>query len=263
MSEIVPFRGLVYKNGLKENMDRLTAPPYDIISKEAQKEFYAMDPNNVIRLELPIPPDKETPGNNRYTEARKELDRMRREGILVVDPQPAIYPYSMTYKDPYTRKERTIRGLVARIRLEEWEKKVVYPHEKTLAGPKEDRMSLFKETQAAFSQIFCLYPDPAASVVKKLYASASPRFQAKDQDGVVHALMSVTDPAVLAEVQQYFSKVPLFIADGHHRYETYLAYRNFRRSQEPDAGPNAPFEFITVFLAALEDENLTVLPTVQ
>ncbi|KGA94773.1 DUF1015 domain-containing protein [Leptospirillum ferriphilum] len=261
MSEIVPFRGLVYKNGLKENMDRLTAPPYDIISKEAQKEFYAMDPNNVIRLELPIPPDKETPGNNRYTEARKELDRMRREGILVVDPQPAIYPYSMTYKDPYTRKERTIRGLVARIRLEEWEKKVVYPHEKTLAGPKEDRMSLFKETQAAFSQIFCLYPDPAASVVKKLYASASPRFQAKDQDGVVHALMSVTDPAVLAEVQQYFSKVPLFIADGHHRYETYLAYRNFRRSQEPDAGPNAPFEFITVFLAALEDENLTVLPT--
>ena len=85
MSEIVPFRGLVYKNGLKENMDRLTAPPYDIISKEAQKEFYAMDPNNVIRLELPIPPDKEGPGNNRYTEARKELDRMRKEGVLVVD----------------------------------------------------------------------------------------------------------------------------------------------------------------------------------
>lgn len=261
MAELVPFRGLVYKSGLKESMDRLTAPPYDIISKEAQKDFYAMDPNNVIRLELPIPPVTESPENNRYTEARKELDRMRKEGVLVIDSQPSIYPYSMTYKDPYTRKERTIKGLIARIRLEEWEKKVVYPHEKTLAGPKEDRMSLFKETRAAFSQIFCLYPDPTASVVEKLYASATPKFQATDHDGVVHSLMSVTDPSVLADVQKYFAKVSLFIADGHHRYETYLAYRNFRRSQDPEGGPDAPYEFITVFLAALEDSNLTVLPT--
>jgi uncharacterized protein (DUF1015 family) len=261
MAELVPFRGLVYSSEMKDDMDRLTAPPYDIISKEAQKDFYAANPNNVIRLELPIPPDIESPESNRYTEARKELNRMRREGVLVVDSQPAIYPYSMTYKDPYTRKDRTIKGLVARIRLEEWEKKVVYPHEKTLSGPKEDRMSLFKETQAAFSQIFCLYPDPSGSIVERLYAAATPKFRATDQDGVVHSLMSVTDSGILSDVQKYFAKVPLFIADGHHRYETYLAYRNFRRSQDPGAGPDAPYEFITVFLAALEDSNLTVLPT--
>ena len=159
MAELVPFQGLVYKSELANRMGKLTAPPYDIISKEAQKDFYAADPNNVIRLELPIPPTTETPENNRYTLARKELERMRKEGVLVLDPSPSIYPYSMTYQDPYSRKERTIKGLVARIRLEEWEKKVVYPHEKTLAGPKEDRMALFKETQAAFSQIFCLYPE--------------------------------------------------------------------------------------------------------
>ncbi|MHB1926085.1 MAG: DUF1015 domain-containing protein [Leptospirillum sp.] len=261
MAELVPFQGLVYKSELANRMGKLTAPPYDIISKEAQKDFYAADPNNVIRLELPIPPTTETPENNRYTQARKELDRMRKEGVLVLDSRPSIYPYSMTYQDPYSRKERTIKGLVARIRLEEWEKKVVYPHEKTLAGPKEDRMALFKETQAAFSQIFCLYPDPEATIAQKLYAKATPKFQATDQDGVVHSLLSVTDPATLEEVRKYFAKVPLFIADGHHRYETYLAYRNFRRSQNQQAGPDAPFEYITVFLAALEDPNLTVLPT--
>ncbi|MHB1606828.1 MAG: DUF1015 domain-containing protein [Leptospirales bacterium] len=261
MAELIPFQGLVYHEKLKDKMDRLTAPPYDIISKEAQKGFYEMDPNNVIRMELPIPPVSETPSNNRYTEARRELDRMRSEGVLVLDGKPAIYPYSMTYSDPFTKKERTIRGLVARIRLEEWEKKVVYPHEKTLAGPKEDRMALFKATEAAFSQIFCLFSDPDGKVVNSLYEKAVPRFRSTDQDGVRHTLSSVTDPATLKSVQDHFARIPLFIADGHHRYETYLAYRNFRREQNPSAGPDAPHEFITVFFAGLEDPNLTVLPT--
>ncbi len=261
MAELIPFKGLVYREGLKDKMDRLTTPPYDIISKEAQKGFYEMDPNNVIRMELPIPPASETPDQNRYVDARKALDRMRSEGVLVLDSVPAIYPYSMTYQDPFTKKERTIRGLVARIRLEEWEKKVVYPHEKTLAGPKVDRMALFKATEAAFSQIFCLFSDPKGEVVDRLYDKAVPRFSATDQDGVRHALSSVTDPETVKFVQEHFSRIPLFIADGHHRYETYLAYRNFRREQNPNAGPDAPFEFITVFFAGLEDPNLTVLPT--
>lgn len=261
MAELIPFRGLVYREDLKQSMDQLTTPPYDIISKEAQDAFYKKDPNNVIRLELPIPPTPETPDRNRYTEARKEFDRMTSEGVLTVDPTPAIYPYSMTFSDPFTKKERMIRGLIARIRLEEWDKKVVYPHEKTLAGPKEDRMALFKATQASFSQIFCLYADPKGEVVKRLYDKAEPRFSSTDQDGVRHALSSVTDPDTVAFVREYFSRIPLFIADGHHRYETYLAYRNYRRQNERSADPSAPYEYITVFLAALDDPALTVLPT--
>jgi uncharacterized protein (DUF1015 family) len=261
VAELIPFRGLVYREDLKQSMDRLTTPPYDIISKEAQDAFYRKDPNNVIRLELPIPPSPETPERNRYTEARRELDRMRSEGVLTVDAVPAIYPYSMTFSDPFTKQERTIRGLIARIRLEEWDKKVVYPHERTLAGPKEDRMALFKATEASFSQIFCLYSDPKGDVVQKLYEKAVTRFSAIDGDGVRHVLSSVSEPSTVSSVQDFFSRIPLFIADGHHRYETYLAYRNFRRKTASSPDPSAPYEYITVFLAALEDPSLTVLPT--
>ncbi len=261
MADLIPFKGLVYADSLKSSMDLLTTPPYDIISKEAQKAFYDKHPDNVIRLELPIPPDPETPDDNRYLRARKELDRMISSGVLRIDEQPALYPYSMTFRDPLTGNGRTIRGFVGRIRLEEWEKKIVYPHERTLQGPKEDRMALFKATACSFSQIYLLYPDARREIMGALEKQAHERFRATDGDGVVHTLSAVTDKGTISAVVDSFSKKSLFIADGHHRYETYLAYRNYRRSLESSPNPNAPYEFVTVFLAALEDENLSVLPT--
>ena len=128
MADLIPFKGLVYADSLKGSMDQITTPPYDIISKEAQKAFYDRHPDNVIRLELPIPPDPESSNDNRYIRAKKDLDRMMASGSLRIDDQPALYPYSMTFKDPLSGTNRTIRGFVARIRLEEWEKKIVYPH---------------------------------------------------------------------------------------------------------------------------------------
>ncbi len=261
MADLIPFKGLVYADSLKPSMDRLTTPPYDIISKEAQKAFYDKNPDNVIRLELPIPPDPETPEDNRYTRARKDLDRMISSGVLKIDEYPALYPYSMTFRDPLTTTDRTIRGFVGRIRLEEWEKKIVYPHERTLQGPKEDRMALFKATACSFSQIYLLYPDADREIMGLLEKMAKERFRSTDGDGVVHTLSAVTDRATLDAVVRSFARKSLFIADGHHRYETYLAYRNYRRSLESSPNPSAPYEFVTVFLAALEDENLSVLPT--
>jgi len=261
LADLIPFKGLVYADSLKSSMDRLTTPPYDIISKEAQKAFYDKHPDNVIRLELPIPPDPETPEDNRYTRARKDLDRMISSGVLKIDEDPALYPYSMTFRDPLTGSDRTIRGFVGRIRLEEWEKKIVYPHERTLQGPKEDRMALFKATSCSFSQIYLLYPDAQREIMGLLEKKAKERFRSTDGDGVVHTLSAVTDKATIDAVVGSFARKSLFIADGHHRYETYLAYRNYRRSLEASPNPNAPYEFVTVFLAALEDENLSVLPT--
>ena len=261
MADLIPFKGLVYADSLKDSMDQLTTPPYDIISKEAQKAFYERHPDNVIRLELPIAPDPETPEDNRYVRAKKELDRMRQSGVLKVDDQPALYPYSMTFRDPLTGTERTIHGFVGRIRLEEWEKKIVYPHERTLQGPKEDRMALFKATACSFSQIYLLYPDSRREIMGLLEKHSRERFRAKDGDGVLHTLGAVTNKGAIEAVVASFAKKALFIADGHHRYETYLAYRNYRRSLVSNPDPNAPYEFVTVFLAALEDENLSVLPT--
>jgi len=261
LADLIAFKGLVYADSLKGSMDQLTTPPYDIISKESQKAFYEKHPDNVIRLELPMAPDPETPEDNRYLRAKKELDRMMRSGVLKIDDQPALYPYTMTFRDPLTGTERTIRGFVGRIRLEEWEKKIVYPHERTLQGPKEDRMALFKATACSFSQIYLLYPDSRREIMGLLEKNSRERFRAKDADGVLHTLGAVTDREVLDAVVGSFAKKSLFIADGHHRYETYLAYRNYRRSLVSSPDPNAPYEYVTVFLAALEDENLSVLPT--
>ncbi len=242
-------------------MDQLTTPPYDIISKEAQEEFYRKDPNNVIRLELPKAVDGESSSNNRYVNAASDLERMRKEGVLGEDPKPAFYTYKMTYRFGPANEPRTVEGFIGRVRLEEWEKKVVYPHERTLAGPKEDRMALFRATKASFSQIYCVYSDSSAKVMNSLASAAVPRFRCVDSDGVIHEMGAVTDPKVLSSVSSFFPSAPLFIADGHHRYETYLAYRNERRLAEPNAGPDAPFEFVTVFLVAMENPGLTVLPT--
>jgi len=261
LADLIPFNGLVYAESLKSSIGNLTTPPYDIISKEAQKAFYDKHPDNVIRLELPIPPDPETPESNRYTRAKKDLDRMLASKVLTVDPVPALYPYTMTFTDPLTGGSRKIQGFVGRIRLEEWEKKIVYPHERTLQGPKEDRMALFKATACSFSQIYLLYPDATREIMALLGAKSAERFRCTDADGVLHELGAVTDSAVLSQVVDLFRKKSLYIADGHHRYETYLAYRNYRRSLEATPDPNAPYEFVTVFLAAMEDENLSVLPT--
>ena len=261
LADLIPFNGLVYAESLKGSIGDLTTPPYDIISKEAQKAFYEKNPNNVIRLELPMAPDPETPESNRYTRARADLDRMLSSGVLTVDSAPALYPYTMTFKDPLTGNSRRIQGFVGRIRLEEWEKKIVYPHERTLQGPKEDRMALFKATSCSFSQIYLLYPDATREVIGLLAPKSVERFRCTDSDNVLHELGAVTDAATLARVTEIFRKKSLYIADGHHRYETYLAYRNYRRSLETSPNPNAPYEFVTVFLAAMEDENLSVLPT--
>ena len=261
LADLIPFNGLVYAESLKGSIGDLTTPPYDIISKEAQKAFYEKNPNNVIRLELPMAPEPETPESNRYTRARADLDRMLSSGVLTVDPVPALYPYTMTFKDPLTGNSRKIQGFVGRIRLEEWEKKIVYPHERTLQGPKEDRMALFKATSCSFSQIYLLYPDATREIMGLLAPKSVERFRCTDSDNVLHELGAVTDAAILARVTEIFRKKSLYIADGHHRYETYLAYRNYRRSLETSPNPNAPYEFVTVFLAAMEDENLSVLPT--
>jgi len=261
LADLIPFKGLVYSDSLKESMDRLTTPPYDIISKEAQKAFYDRHPDNVIRLELPLPPETETPEDNRYIRAKQDLDRMIKAGTLRIDDTPSLYTYSMTFRDPLSGINRTIRGFVGRIRLEEWEKKVVYPHERTLQGPKEDRMALFKATGCSFSQIYCLYPDKDKKIMGLLSSHSQKRFQCKDGDDVLHEFGGVTDKSTIDAVVSSFAKESLFIADGHHRYETYLAYRNYRRSLESTPNPQASYEFVTVFLASLEDENLSVLPT--
>ena len=261
LADLIPFKGLIYSDSFRNSMEQVTTPPYDIISKEAQKAFYDRHPDNVIRLELPIPPATETPENNRYTNAKKDLDRMIHSGALRVDDAPSFYCYSMTFRDPLSGSDRTIRGFVGRIRLEEWEKKIVYPHERTLQGPKEDRMALFKATGCSFSQIYCLYPDKDKEIMALLGKQSKERFRCKDGDNVMHELGSVRDKATIDAVVSAFSKKSLFIADGHHRYETYLAYRNYRRSLEASPDPQASYEFVTVFLAALEDENLSVLPT--
>ena len=191
-----------------------------------QDRLYDASPYNVIRLEL----NREEPGDdaeqNRYTRAARFLKDWQRQGVLREDPHPALYVYHQTFEVegiPYTRK-----GFLARVRLEPFGRGQIYPHEQTLSGPKADRLELFQATRFNLSPIFGLYPDPAAEVLQAVEAGMTDRtpLEATDHLGVVNRLWPVLDPRAHTAVQGLMGPRPIFIADGHHRYETGLKYRD-------------------------------------
>lgn len=258
---IVPFRGIRYDLSQKE-LSEVTAPPYDVINEEGQKRLYARDPHNVIRLILGRQFPKDTETDNRYTRAAADLQAWIKEGVLKRDAEPSftLYEQEFTLKDG-TRHVR--RGFLALRRLEEFGKGKIQPHEKTLAGPKADRLLLTKACRANLSPIFSLYSDSE----RALAAVLAPHFQKepfadfKDDDGVRQRLWRVTDPLLFRKTNEIVGQKNLFIADGHHRYETALAYREWMRAQNPDAPEDAPFNYVLMFFSDMEDPGLVILPT--
>ena len=250
MATVKAFKALRFTQKAGD-ISELVCPPYDIISEEERREYIEKNPCNIIRLELP----KE--GSDPYAEAEKVLCDWRDNGLMEKDGQEGLYIYEIQFK--VNGVESTVSGLVSRVKLEEFSKGVVLPHEQTLSKAKEDRLNLMKATNCNFSQIYSLYMDGGkifdlCEQQKKRPADIT----ARDRDGLVHRLWVVTDPEFIKAVEQGFEDKKLYIADGHHRYETALNYRNFLR-QEGKATPDS--EYIMMFLADMEQKGLYVLPT--
>lgn len=260
MPTIQAFRGLRYDLGHVGSLSDVVTPPYDVIGPEFQDELYKKHPANFIRLEL----NREEPGDNdnsnKYTRAAKFLRNWRQEGVLQVDPDPALYVYHQTFTTE--SGEFTRRGFMCRVRLERFGEGKIYPHEETHAGAKADRLLLTKATKANLSQIFGLYPDPenvAQNLLEQATIGVTP-LMATDHLGVVHKMWPVTDVGVLQKVAAIMDAKPMFIADGHHRYETACNYRDFLAEQGP-LDPNHPANFVLTQCVSMNDPGLLVLPT--
>ena len=261
MAQILPFKALRYNPQVK--LEDVVTQPYDKITEAMQARYYERSPHNLVRIILGKRQETDTPNFNVYKRAAEYLHDWRSCGILQQDPEPSLYLYSQTFTVPGTRDVAERRGLIALCRLSPYNEGVVFPHEHTLAKPREDRLNLLRATRAHFGQIFMLYNDPQAEVERLLVPSAEeePEISVLDEYEVLHRVWRVSDPARIASAQHAMRDKKLLIADGHHRYETALAYRSECRERSPNAGPDAPHELVMMTLVRMESRGLVILPT--
>ena len=249
MAELEPLWTLHYNLARTGGLQDVVAPPYDVIDEHEREELEARSPYNVVHIDLPR-------GNgDRYEHAAMELSAWRREGVIVADDQPALWPLAQEYTGP-DGKRRTRRGFLARVRVTEYGAGRIRPHERTHPGPKEDRLRLTRATRTNLSPIFSLFSDPSGAAWSALepLTEAPPWAETTDGDGTVNRLWRVEDPVAIEVVKRTVAPAELLIADGHHRYETARVYAD-------EVGGEGPQRFVLMCLVALQDPGLTVFPT--
>jgi uncharacterized protein (DUF1015 family) len=248
MADVQPLRALHYDLTRAGALGEVIAPPYDVIDAAQRAALAARSPHNVVEIDLPS-------GEDPYAHAGELFEQWQRDGVLVRDDQPALWPLEQRYRGP-DGELRTRRGFFARVRVEDYGAGRIRPHERTHPGPKEDRLRLTRATRANLSAIFALYSDPQGAAYGALAAAtnAAPWGEAIDADGTVHRLWRCEDPVAIAAAQQALASAELLIADGHHRYETARAYAE-------ELGGEGEHRFVLMCLVALEDPGLTIFPT--
>lgn len=264
MADILPFRGILYNQEKVKDLSRIVTPPYDIISPEEQETFHNRDEHNMIRLDLGREFPEDNGHNNRYTRAAAYFSDWLSKGILTEDPAPSIYFYELTYSSVRSRPQKVMKGFVALCRLEDFGSGTVVPHEYTLSKPKSDRLNLLRACKANFSLIFSLYSSPNSKIndsIQEDIGDAGPRIDVTDNNNVRHRVWSVTDPAVINLVKEEIQGHTVYIADGHHRYEASLNYRNEARAKGGVSGKGAPYDYVMMYFANMNEPGLTVLPT--
>lgn len=262
MADIQPFRAYRYDTNRVALKDVLTQP-YDKISPEAQKKYYAASLYNLIPVEKGLSFPEDTPQNNVYTRAGAKIEEWIAEKILLKDTAPAIYVYSQDFAVPGTQTRRVRIGFIALGRVEDYDAKVVFRHERTLSAPKADRIELLRNTRAQTGQLFMLYDD-AGRVIDTLLEETARKpapNELQDEFGVTHRLWPVSDIATIRRIQNAMADKKLIIADGHHRYETALNFRNENRATSPNAGPLAASEFAMMTFINTHSKGLTILAT--
>ena len=268
MPNLRPFRALRYEPSRVGDLGAVVAPPYDVIDPSTRQRLVARHPANVVRLDLPVEELGDGP-DDRYRRAARTLATWRSDGTLRKDPHPSIYAYEQRYRVPGTDADRVQRGFFARLRLESYGPDAgVLPHERTLSGPKEDRYKLLRATGVNTSPVVALFDDPSGGTAERLAAVvAGPSdVDVADDDGVVHRLWALPasgdGPAsiVAGALLEAAGAGPVTIADGHHRYETALRYRDERRmTRSCDEDP--PFDYVLALMLEATRQDLTVLPT--
>jgi len=260
MAKIIPFRGILYNQHKIHNTAQVITPPYDIISEQDQCDFYKQSPYNIIRLILGKSTKKDTDKNNRHTRAANLLNRWLSEKILMQDTSPAFYLTTVDFT--LGNKRVTRHGLIALVGLEPFNKGIILPHEKTFSKVSAERFELIKACHANFSPIFSLYSDQNTILnpLKDAVCSKKPDISFIDKQGMKHRLWRITDTSVHRYVVDAMKEKSIFIADGHHRYETALNYKNRISSTAPDFNDDHPANYVMMYLCSMEDPGLVILP---
>jgi uncharacterized protein (DUF1015 family) len=261
MTDVRPFRAVRYDLGRVGLLSDVVAPPYDVIDAELQNALYDRCPYNVVRLILNREEASDTDKENRYSRAARALRDWQASGIISQDSARCFYVCHQDFEVDGRRYTR--RGFLARVRLEPFGAGNIFAHEETMPGPKADRLKLFRATAMNLSPIFGLYPDAAGAIQKELDRALrqSPPIEATDHHGVVSRMWPIADQHVTSAVTGLMGPKPIFIADGHHRYETGLAYLSERRSQGEVANEDAGANFILMMLVGMNDPGLIIMPT--
>jgi len=261
MALIFPFRGVRYSSLAVSDFSSVVTQPYDKITPSMQEEYYGRHPLNIVRIIKGKDEIGDTERENKYTRAGQYLREWIEKGILIRDQVPSIYAYYQEYEVEGERKLR--KGFIALARLEEFGKGGVKPHEKTLPAPKQDRLEVMRHTFSNTEQIFMLYPDPGHSINTLLdtFTQREPQMYAIDEYGVKNYLWAIHDENVIKEIQNIMKDKELFIADGHHRYETAINFwkevqERGLRFNPPESPENCMMTFVNMF-----DPGLTILPT--
>ncbi|WP_028324590.1 DUF1015 domain-containing protein [Desulfatirhabdium butyrativorans] len=264
MANIQPIRAIVYNVLKVPDISAVVTPPYDVISAEERDAFHQRDPHNIIRLILGKPYPTDTLSDNPHTRAAATLRQWLDEGILVREPSPTIY---LTAIDFETRGKRLTRwGFIAGVQLEPFEKGIVLPHETTFSRVKSERLGLIQACNANLSPIFSIYSDPQNRLIENIRSAIAasnrpePDIAFMDSEGQGHRVWKLTDPGLQQLISDHLKECPVLIADGHHRYETALQYRDMVLCRHPEYGKNHPVNFVMMYLTAMEAPGLVVLP---
>lgn len=268
MAEIFPFRAYRYNAARVAPADVLTQP-YDKITPAMQEQYYARSPHNLIAVEKGRSLPDDNAASNVYTRAMQALDQWTASQILTPEPAPAIYAYFQQFTVPGTRETRTRRGFIALGRVHHYSDGVVHRHEQTLTGPRADRLELLRHTRAHTGQLFMLYSDPQQRIdalLEQVAAASAPATEMRDEYGVTHRLWPITDAPRIQQIVAAMVDKKLVIADGHHRYETAVAYRDECRAALSKQGagaapPEAPYERVMMTFVNADSPGLTILPT--
>jgi uncharacterized protein (DUF1015 family) len=259
MVEIAPFKGMTYNKDKIKKVDDVMSPPYDIISEQMQDELYKKNEYNFVKLILGKIQPEDTETNNRYTRAKQLFDAWQQKGILIPSKTPAIFPYKVDYT--VNKEKKQMNGFFVLLKLDP-EYKSVKAHEKTLAKPKADRLDLMRACDANLEPIQLMYMDQDDTIRKTIdTAIDAPFITVKGYDGFTHHLWRLDEPKTVQHIVDILSKKILFIADGHHRYQTSVNFAAEKKIQTGNTDPKAPFNYIMVVLCNMFDPGLSILPT--
>ncbi|MDJ0866433.1 MAG: DUF1015 domain-containing protein [Myxococcota bacterium] len=257
MTDVTPFRALRY-DPARVDLSQVMVPPYDVVTREDRLTLWDRDPHSAARITLTRDPDDEAVTD--YQEAAETLARWRREEVLQADAEPGFYVLRQRFVDPGGEARERL-GFFGALRLEDYAARVVRPHERTLSGPKADRLKILRATRVNLSPIFLLYEDPQQELAGLLEeALGAERVSARSADGIDHELARLGQADAVARLRGFLEARAVVIADGHHRYETALAYRDERRAGEPGAGADAPFELALGYFANAYAPGSLLLP---